>query len=264
MSADWGIRSWCVKPENMFDLTERVAIVTGGASGLGRAIALGLDAFGANVVIADVDSGGAEKVMAKIRNEGLVIETDVTRATDVRNMVQRTLRKFGKIDISFNIPGINVRKPVVELTEDEWRSVLEINLTGMFLCAKEIGKVMLEQKNGSMINMASARGIAGGASQSVYSVSKAGVIQLTRCLAIEWAPHVRVNALAPGYLKTPLVREIMKDQGWYEGMRDLHAMRRFGEPEEVVGAAVFLASGASTFVTGAVLSVDGGWTAGSL
>jgi len=247
----------------MFDLTGMVALVTGGASGLGRAIALGVDAFGANVAIADINQTGAEEVAAKLGNEVLVIRTDVSKATDVEKMVERTLRKFGRIDVSFNIPGINVRKPAVELDEDEWCSVLRVNLTGMFLCAREVGKVMLEQRKGSIINMASARGLTGGASQSVYSVSKAGVIQLTRCLAIEWAPYVRVNALAPGYLKTPLVREIMKDEGWCESMRDLHAMKRFGEPEEVVGAAIFLASDASSFVTGAVLSVDGGWTAGS-
>lgn len=264
MAVDWGMRNWSVKPESMFDLTGRVAIITGGASGLGRAIALGIDAFGANVAVADLDPIGAEEVVTRMVNQGMVIRTDVTQPTDVRDMVKTTLREFGKIDISFNIPGVNVRKPAVELTEDEWRSVLEVNLTGMFLCAKEVGKVMLEQRKGSMINMASARGTVGGVSQSVYSVSKAGVIHLTRCLAIEWAPYVRVNALAPGFFRTPLVSEILENEGWYQRMRNLHAMRRFGEPEEVVGAAIFLASDASSFTTGAILSVDGGWTAGSV
>jgi NAD(P)-dependent dehydrogenase (short-subunit alcohol dehydrogenase family) len=270
----------------MFDLAGRVALVTGAASGIGRAIALGLDACGAHVALADRDAAGARAVAAKLRRESLVVEVNVTQETEVQAMVEKVLIQFGHIDISFNVPGINVRKPAVELTANEWRSVVDVNLNAAFLCAREVGKVMLQQQRGSpaksagraassgrggrpergrsssMINIASARGLTGGIGQSVYSVTKAGMIQLTRCLALEWAPHVRVNAIAPGYLKTPLVREIMKDTAWFERIRNLHAMKRFGEPEEVVGAAIFLASDASTFVTGAVLSVDGGWTAG--
>jgi gluconate 5-dehydrogenase len=282
VSAEWEIENWSVRPERMFDLAGRVALVTGAASGIGRAIALGLDACGAHIALADRDAAGARAVAAKLRHASLVVEVDVTQEAQVRAMVETVATKFGHIDVSFNIPGINVRKPALELTTDEWRAVVEVNLNAVFLCAREVGKVMLQQHKGSpgnpaknagrstgsagrsssMINMASARGLTGGPGQSVYSATKAGVIQMTRCLALEWAPHVRVNAIAPGYLRTPLVREIMKDAAWFERIRNLHAMRRFGEPEEVVGAAIFLASDASTFVTGAVLSVDGGWTAG--
>jgi len=262
MSADWEITNWSVQPERMFDLTERVALVTGAASGIGRAVALGLDACGAHIALADRDAAGARAVAARLRHEALVVEVNVTDEAQVQAMVQAVLGRFARIDISFNIPGINVRKPAVELTSAEWRSVVEVNLNAAFLCAREVGKVMLQQQRGSMINLASARGLTGGPGQSVYSVTKAGVIQMTRCLALEWAPHVRVNAIAPGYLKTPLVKEIMKDTAWFERIRNLHAMKRFGEPEEVVGAAIFLASDASSFVTGTVLSVDGGWTAG--
>jgi len=270
--AEWDIENWSVRPERMFDLAERVALVTGAASGIGRAIALGLDACGAHIVLADRDVAGAQAVAARLNHESLVVEVNVTREADVQAMVEKVRAKFGQIDISFNIPGINVRKPAVELTMEEWHSVVAVNLNGAFLCAREVGKVMLQQQRGSpaksagrsssMINMASVRGLTGGTSQSVYSVTKAGVIQMTRCLALEWAPHVRVNAIAPGYLETPLVKGVMKDTAWYERMRNLHAMRRFGKPEEVVGAAIFLAADASSFVTGAVLSVDGGWTAG--
>lgn len=272
MSADWEVENWSVKPERMFDLAGRVALVTGAASGIGRAIALGLDAYGAHIALADRDTAGARAVAAKLGHEALVVEVDVTQEAEVQAMVETVLTRFGRIDISFNVPGINVRKPAVELTANEWRSVVEVNLNAAFLCAREVGKVMLLQQRGSpakgagrsssMINIASARGLTGGTGQSVYSVTKAGMIQMTRCLALEWAPHVRVNSIAPGYLKTPLVREIMKDTAWFERIRNLHAMKRFGEPEEVVGAAIFLASDASSFVTGAVLSVDGGWTAG--
>jgi gluconate 5-dehydrogenase len=261
---EWMVPQWKIRPAQMFRLDGRVALVTGGASGIGRAIALGLDAFGASVVIADIDAAGAQTVVDQLSRPGMVIKTDVTQASDVEQAVRKTVEEFGGVDVSFNIPGINVRRPAVELTEAEWRSVVDVNLTGVFLCAREVGKTMLEQGRGSMINMASARGIAGGASQSAYSATKAAVIHLTRCLAIEWAPLVRVNALAPGYLKTPLVRQIMEDEEWRSAMRNLHAMKRFGEPEEVVGAAVFLASDASTFVTGATIAVDGGWTAGEM
>ncbi len=262
MSAEWEIDNWPVRPERMFDLSERVALVTGAASGIGRAIALGLDACGARIVLADRDAAGAQAVAARLRHESLVVEVNVTREADVQPLVQQALARFGRIDISFNVPGINVRKPAVELTVDEWHAVVDVNLNGAFLCAREVGKIMLHQQHGSMINIASVRGLTGGINQSVYSVTKAGMVQLTRCLALEWAPHVRVNAIAPGYLETPLVKGAMKDTAWFERMRNLHAMKRFGRPEEVVGAAIFLASDASTFVTGAVLSVDGGWTAG--
>ena len=258
---EWQTRHWKIPPRELFSLTGQTAIVTGGASGLGRAIALGLDAFGASVAIADIDIAGARRVAKMLENESLAIEIDVTRAASVSEMVRTTMQKFGRIDIAFNIPGINIRKSVLELKEDEWRRVIEVNLKGLFLSAREIGRVMLGQGKGSMVNMASARGLVGGASQSAYSASKGGVIQLTRCLAIEWAPHVRVNAIAPGYMKTPLVSEAMKDTAWHESMRALHPIGRFGDPEEIVGPAVFLATDASSFVTGAVLSVDGGWTA---
>lgn len=259
---EWMTRNWKVRPDRMFSLDGKVAFVTGGASGIGRAIALGLDAFGAHVVIVDIDVAGSRQVADQLSQDSMVVRADVTKAADVEQAVIKTVETFGALDIAFNIPGINIRKPAVELTEAEWRSVVDVNLTGVFMCAREEGKVMLDQGGGSVINMASARGIAGGVSQSVYSAAKAGVIHLTRCLAIEWAPNVRVNALAPGYLKTPLVQEIMQDKVWFDKTRNLHAMKRFGEPEEVVGAAVFLASDASTFMTGAVIAVDGGWTAG--
>jgi NAD(P)-dependent dehydrogenase (short-subunit alcohol dehydrogenase family) len=264
MPADWEIQNWTVNPERMFDLTDRVALVTGAASGVGRAIALGLDAFGARIVLADRDDTGAAAVASKLHQDSLIVKVDITQEAEVQSMVEAALRRFDRIDISFNVPGINVRKPAVELTSEEWHSVMEVNLNGIFLCAREVGKVMLRQQKGTMINLASIRGLTGGTSQSVYSVTKAGMIQLTRCLALEWAPHVRVNAIAPGYLRTALVKHIMKDTAWYERMRNQHAMKRFGEPEEVVGAAVFLASDASSFATGSVLTVDGGWTAGSV
>ena len=258
----WEIQDWSMKPSTMFDLLGRVVLVTGGASGLGRAIALGMDAFGAQVVIADRDAQGAEVVASKLQHDCLVVRLDVTQEAEVRDMVTAIVRRFGRIDASCHIAGINVRKPAVDLSLADWSSVLSVNLTGVYLCAREVGKVMLEQKRGSMINMASARGITGGANQTVYSATKGGVIQLTRCLAVEWAPYVRVNALAPGHVNTPLLDYIVTDPARFEKVKNLHLMRRFAEPAEIVGPAVFLASDASSFMTGSVLVVDGGWTAG--
>ena len=261
MANDWRIGSWPVKPGELFDLSGKVAIVTGASSGIGRAIALGLDAFGARVSVVDIDAAGAEEVARELSNPSLVVQTDVTAEADVRRMVQLTLDRFGQIDISFNIPGVSRRSPILELSLQDWQRMLDVNLTGMFLCLKEVGRVMLERGRGTIVNMASARGLVGGAHHAAYSATKGGVVQLTRSLAAEWAPGVRVNALAPGYVKTPMVNEIMQDQAWYEEMANLAAMKRWADPEEMVGPAIFLASDASSFVTGAILSVDGGWTA---
>lgn len=246
----------------LFDLTESTAIVTGGASGLGRQIARGLDAFGASVVVADIDLAGARETLSDLDGDGRAVETDVTDRSSLEGLRDETLDAFGSYEVVFNVPGTNTRVPAFELTEERWREIVDLNLTGVFRCAKVLGEPLVEQGAGRMVNMASALGLVGLPNQSAYASSKGGVVQLTKVLAAEWAPDVRVNALAPGYMETPLVREAMEDDEWYESMRRLHLLDRFGDPEEVVGPAVFLASEASSFVTGSVLTVDGGWTAG--
>ena len=262
MQADWQVGAWRTPPGGLFDLEGRVALVTGAASGLGRAIALGLDAYGARVVLADANEVGAAAVAATMSNAPLVVRTDVTDAESVVEMVRRVLDERGRIDIGFLMPGINVRKPALELTDAEWERVSELNMAAMFRSAREVGRAMVAQGSGSLVLMASARGLTGGRTQAAYSASKAGVIGLMRCLALEWAPNVRVNALAPGYMATPLVRALADDPVAWEVTVALHPLGRVGAPEEIVGPAVFLASDASSFVTGAVLAVDGGWTAG--
>ena len=257
----WRVSEWTFDPETMFDLDGSVAVVTGGASGLGRAIALGFDARGATVVVADVDEEGAEEVLSELGDDATAVTADVTDAGSLEAARDEVLEAHGDYDVVCNIPGINVRKPVLEMSESEWRDVIELNLTGVFLSAKTFGEHLTERGGGRVVNMASIRGIDGGPDQAPYSASKGGVVQLTKVLAAEWAPDVRVNALAPGYAKTPLVREAMEDEEWHEEMRRGHMLGRFAEPEEVVGAAVFLATEASSFVTGATVPVDGGWTA---
>lgn len=258
---DWHPDEWKFDPGTMFDLEGKTAIVTGGASGLGRAIALGMGANGADVAIGDVDRVGAEEVAQAVDGEAHVFEVDVTEQASLETFREAVLDTFGGYEIVVNLPGINQRVPVLELAEADWRRVLEVNLTGMFLATKVLGEELVAADTGSMINMASTLGLAGLPNQGVYSASKGGVVQLTRTLAAEWAPDVRVNALAPGYIKTPLVVEVMEDRDWYEDMRRRHMMKRFGDPEEVVGAAVYLASDAASFVTGSVLTIDGGWSA---
>jgi len=166
--------------------------------------------------------------------------------------------KYGRIDVSFNIPGINIRKPVLELTYEEFDRVLQINLYGVFRCAKEVGKIMYDQKKGSMINMASAFAEIIMPRQVAYASSKGAIRQMTKVLAAEWAPYVRVNAIGPCYIETPLVKQVMSDQTWAETVRQGTMLRRFGKPEEVVGPALFLASEASSLVTGFLLLCDAG------
>lgn len=256
----WEPENWQYDPRSMFDLSGQRAIVTGAGSGLGRAIALGLDARGATVIVGDIDRDAAEEVADACTN-GVAMQVDVTDEASLRSLRETVRTDYGEYQILCNVPGINTRKPVFDLSFEEWQEIIQLNLDGMFQAAKVLGKPLVDAGEGSMINMASVRGIDGGADQSAYSASKGGVIQLTKVLAAEWGPDIRVNALAPGYIKTPLVREAMADREWYNRMRDGHLLGRFGEPEEVAGAAVFLASDAASFVTGSILTVDGGWTA---
>lgn len=252
---------WRFDPESLYSLSDKSAVVTGAASGLGRAIAYGLAECGASVVVADIDSDGAEEVADLIGGDAVPRRVDVTEPESVESLREFTLDRYGDYSVVFNIPGTNVRQSVFELSLEDWNRVLELNLTGMFVCAKVLGRHLVDRGDGSVVNMASGRAFDTGPQQSVYSASKAGVVQLTRVLAAEWAPDVRVNAMSPGYTKTELVREAMEDEEWHEEMRRQHLLGRFAEPKEIVGGAVFLASDASTYATGSVLTIDGGWTA---
>lgn len=256
---DWTIDKWKYSPEEMFSVKDKVTLVTGAASGLGRAIALGFDALGAKVVLADIDEEGLEKTKEECREDVLKVRLDVTDLASVQEAVKKILEKYGRIDVSFNIPGINIRKPALELTYEEFDKVMQVNLYGVFRCAKEVGKVMYDQKKGSMINMASVFAEIMMARQVAYASSKGAVKQMTKVLAAEWAPYVRVNAIGPGYMETPLVKQVMADKTWYDNIRRQNMLQRFGKPEEVVGPAVFLASDASSYMTGYLLIVDGGW-----
>ena len=246
----------------LFDFHGRTALVTGAGSGLGRAITLGLAYYGADVVAADLDLGGAEAAAAASRELGrraTAIRADVADWDSVRAMVADAEAFSSHIDIAFNVPGINVRKPALELSPEEFRRVLDVNLFGVFHCAKAIGELMVRHGGGRMVNVASIYGHVALEGQAAYAASKHAVIGLTKVLALEWASHnVRVNALAPGYVHTNLTAPLVADRPRYERLAATTPLGRFAEPVEIVGRALFLVSDDYSYGTGTSLLVDGG------
>lgn len=247
-----------------FDLSGEKAIVTGAARGLGEQMALALAEAGADVAVVDVNIDAACRVAEHIRTIGrdsMAIKADVTKVADVENMVKAAKDRFGKIDISINNAGITVNVPAEEMSKEEWDRVIEVNLTGVFLCAQAVGREMIKQKKGSIINISSMSALVANRPQPQisYNASKAGVIMITKSLASEWRKYnVRVNAIAPGYMRTPLVDKVLPKYG--KDWSSLTPMGRIGDPSEIKGPALFLASRASSFVTGSVLVMDGGYT----
>jgi len=255
-------------PQELFDLSGTVAIVTGAGSGLGVVFAQALAEAGADIVCADLHLPGAEETVRSIDllgRSGLAIEVDVAAEAAVTQMVQATLERFGRLDILVNNAGIAVTGPPEDLTLDDWQRVVAVNQTGVFLCAREAAKAMIASGTpGRIVNIASILGAV--ASQpgpaTAYAASKGAVINLTRDLAVHWAPHgIRVNALGPAYFPSVMTGDAFAVPEAVAELERRAPMGRTGQLEELKGPIVFLASDASSFVTGQTLFVDGGWTA---
>ncbi len=245
-------------------LEDRVAIVTGAASGINRAIAVRFAEEGAAVVIADVDVDGARDTESRVRAAGgraLVAQTDVRRREEIDATVAAAIEHFGRVDILVNGAGVETLIPFLDLPETEWNRVLAVNLTGPFLCGQAVAREMVRvARGGKIINIASINSVTALHNQAHYVSSKGGLLMLTKAMALELAQHgINVNAIGPGVIETPLTAQSLGDPARREFLRGRIPLKRFGQPLDVANAAVFLASEASSYMTGTILFVDGGW-----
>ena len=249
---------------SIFDLTDKIAVVTGGGSGIGRSIALELARAGAHIVVAGRRPDVLEKAAAEIKALGrrsLAVPTDVIQAEQVDNLMKQTIEKFGTIDILVNNAGGASAWPFDRMSPRGWDIVVAINLKGTFLCSQAAGKVMIEHKRGKIINISSVAGLRASSGSAHYGAAKAGVISLTKSLAALWAPNnINVNCIAPGLIDTEAVRPALglQDPKRMEEQARAIPLGRVGQPEDVAYAAVFLASPAADFITGQTIVVDGG------
>ena len=246
-----------------FTLKGKVALVTGGSRGLGRAMALGLAEAGANVAVASQTGVGLEAVVQAIESlgqRGMAITGNVALQSEAKRIVQEVVEKFSRLDILVNAAGVNRRIPSLEVKEEQWDWILGVNLKGTFFMCQAAGEIMLRQRSGSIINVASLLSEVGIPTLAPYAASKAGVVGLTRVLAAEWGPYgVRVNAIGPGYFRTRMTERLFSDARWVERLLQQVPLGRAGDPDDLVGAVVFLASEASAYITGQIIYVDGGY-----
>lgn len=251
----------------MARLDGKIAVITGGAKGIGKQIALTLAAEGADIVLGDVDIDEMETAAKEIRDSGrtaITVEANVARKADVDNLVDAAIRNFGKIDIMVNNAGISSRQnSLLKTTEEDWDVIHSVNLRGVFLCVQAAARIMVERKYGKIINIASVAGVlVSPGAPLTYSVAKAGVVHMTRVCARELGPHgINVNAIAPGFIITSLTRSGRTPEEWgrmVEGRKKLAALGRVGETQDIANLALFLASDESSFITGQIISADGG------
>lgn len=252
-----------MKTLDSFRLTGKKAYVTGGARGIGKCAALAFAEAGADVAIVDVDMVEAKQTVREIKALGvnsMAIKTNVTDPAEVDRMIEAVLSEFGDIDIAFNNAGICVNESAETMSFENWKKVIDVNLTGIFLTARAAGRVMIKNKKGAIINTASMSGhiVNTPQPQCAYNASKAGVILLTKSLAVEWAPYgVRVNCISPGYIGTKMT---LSASQWIPAWESLSPMKRMGRPEELAAALVYLAGDGASFTTGTDLVIDGAFT----
>ncbi len=249
--------------KDLFSIEGQIAFVTGGGRGIGKVFCKTLAEAGADVIVVDIDPDTASQTAREIEEMGrdaLAVKADVTKSDEVDRAVQVSLDRFGRIDILVNNAGICIHENAEDMTDEQWDAVMDVNLKGVFYCCRAVGKVMIKQGGGKIVNVASMSALIVNRPQNQvsYNASKAGVVMLTRSLAVEWAQYgIRVNAISPGYMLTEMTRKVSHMFPLWEPMVP---MKRLGEPEELRGALLFLVSDASSYVTGHNLIVDGGYT----
>jgi len=249
-----------------FDLKNKVAIVTGSGGGLGKWIALGLAHAGADIFVADLTAENPRQTSEEIRKMGrkaVFMEIDLGDIDSIDKMMKMTLNELGSVDILINNAGFNVRKKALDITLEDYEQIVRINSKGVYFCCQAAARLMIPQKRGKIVNIASATAflVRAGIPNSVYAMTKAGVVMLTKALAEEWAQYnINVNAVAPGYFATPLGAERLRDPQSYKSIIDSTPLKRVGGPADIMGALIFLASEASDFITGQTISIDGGRT----
>jgi dehydrogenase/reductase SDR family protein 4 len=247
-----------------YRLDGKVAVITGGSRGIGRAIALGFAEAGADIVVASRKLPGLEAVAGEIASQGrrsLAVATHAGRKQDIENLVERTMDEFGRIDILVNDAGTNPAYGwLVDVEEGAWDATMAVNLKGYFLLSQAIARIMIEQRSGCIINLASVASFEPSEKMGVYSISKAGVVSLTQALALELGKYgIRVNAIAPGTTRTDMTRPLFEDKGFVEDRVGRTPLGSLAEPEDMVGAAIYLASDASRHVTAQTIVIDGGY-----
>jgi 3-oxoacyl-[acyl-carrier protein] reductase len=252
--------------DNLYNLKDKVAIITGARRGMGRTHALIFAEAGAKVVVSDISLDECQKVVDEIKDRGgdaLAIKCDISQREEVDSMVSETIKNFGKVDVLVNNAGVADFKEFLSMTEEDWDRTININLKGYFLCSHAVAKEMAKQKSGVIVNIGSiAMGQVGIAFPNLvhYVSSKGGVAGLTQALALDLAKYnIRVNAIAPGAIETPMVDPIKADKQATESLISRLPMKRMGQPEEISSAVLFLASDAASYITGSILNVDGGW-----
>jgi NAD(P)-dependent dehydrogenase (short-subunit alcohol dehydrogenase family) len=245
-------------------LQGKVAIVTGSTKGIGRAVAIGYAEEGATVIVCGRSEDLAKNLAEELTQKGkkaVALRLDVTSVDSVNQVVAQVVKQFGRIDILVNNAGISpIWKRAEDTDKEAWDQIIATNLTGAFLCAQAVGKVMIKQKSGKIINMTSVGGKVALPRLVAYCASKAGIISLTQVLAAEWAQHnILVNAIGPSYVETEFTAGLRGNQAIYDDLKNKNLLKRFARPEEVVGAAIFLASNESNYITGQTIFIDGGW-----
>jgi len=246
----------------MFDLKGKAALVTGASRGIGRSVAIALAQSGADVALIGRDTTALEETLAGVETHGgraLALKTDVTSADSIAAAVAQTIKAFGKIDTLVCNAGVQNLKPFLDMKPEDWRGLISTNLEGAIMTLQAVGKGMVEQKSGSIITMSSIYSFVGAPWNSIYCMTKGGLAQLSKALAVEWARYnVRVNTICPGWIETDLTRPYMQDQKSVDaGLRQI-PLRRFGKPEDIGPMAVYLASDEASFVTGQAYVIDGG------